>query len=89
MEQESAVNAGGSAESERGATIDATVERRLALLLDSYGKAFAGDSAALARAAIEQAVARDLKLRTVPLANADEAAGSFAPYRASGPGGSQ
>jgi hypothetical protein len=82
MESEDA--ASGRSESTSGTepAIKAAAERRLALLFGSYPGVFAAEGQAVARAAIEQAVARDWKLRHHPLANSDEAAGSFVPFRA-------
>ena len=84
MEPETA-SSGGDVASGLEPAVKAAAEARLALLLKSYGEAFAGDGGAIARAAIEGAVARDWKLRNLPLANADEAAVSFIPYRAAEP----
>jgi hypothetical protein len=59
----------------------AEVAARLALLQARYGEVFSSEGEAVARAAIEGAVARDARLRRVRLGNADEPVGPFAPAR--------
>lgn len=75
--------AGPSGEHPAGSRARATVEARLALLDARFGATFGG-GLAVARKAIEDAVARDERLRKVPLGNADEPVGPFVPYRLDG-----